>query len=133
MGNQQRTQLLKDSDGVFSSSDSLDTDEVLGGVGLFSAPPKPTTEEFSIKSRKPPNTVAMSRRNNAPRRHSPVVSRPSRSQTPPISKMEPVTKPSRPSKPAPLALKNPFSPERRCRSYDANLDQLDEVEPLTPT
>ena len=71
--NQQRTQqLLKDSDGVFSSSDSLDTDEVLGGVGLFSAPPQPTTEEFSIKSRKPPNTVAMARRNNAPRRNSPV-------------------------------------------------------------
>ena len=29
--------------------------------------------------------------------------------------------------------KNPFSPERRTRSYDSNLDQLDDMEPLTPT
>ena len=28
---------------------------------------------------------------------------------------------------------NPLSPERRTRSYDSNLDQLDSVEPLTPT
>ena len=41
------------------------------------------------------------------------------------------------SKPVPIiaknALPNPFSPERRTRSYDSNLDQLENVEPLTPT
>ena len=55
--------------------------------------------------------------------------------------MEPVeyksAKPPRPSKPVPKitknSLPNPFSPERRTRSYDSNLDQLEEVEPLTPT
>ena len=52
--------------------------------------------------------------------------------------MEPVEyKTSKPSKPAPKIAKenlpNPFSPERRTRSYDSNLDQLEDVEPLTPT
>ena len=74
-------QNLKDSDGVFSSSDSLDTDEVLGGVAQFNTPLKPNdNEEFSIKSRKPrgvstdsapPNTVSTSRR-HVPRRHTPI-------------------------------------------------------------
>ena len=52
--------------------------------------------------------------------------------------MEPVQyKTSKPSKPVPKIAKenlpNPFSPERRTRSYDSNLDQLKDVEPLTPT
>jgi len=145
-----RMQLLKDSDGVFSSSDSLDTDEVLGGVAHFNTPMQPSAqdnEEFAIKSRKPrgastdsaPSTNSINRRAHVTRRNTPVVNRPSRSQTPPISKMEPVQyrAPVVTSKPVPIiaknALPNPFSPERRTRSYDSNLDQLENVEPLTPT
>lgn len=78
---------LKESDGVFSSSDSLDTDEILGGVGEFNSPmlvPK-SNEAFEIRSRsksarpttertiQPPNTVSITRR-NIPRRASPMGS-----------------------------------------------------------
>ena len=76
---------LKESDGVFSSSDSLDTDEILGGVGEFNSPmvvPQ-SNEAFEIRSRsksarpttertiQPPNTVSITRR-NIPRRASPM-------------------------------------------------------------
>ena len=63
-----------------------------------------------------------------PARPSPI----SRSQTPPISKMDPVEYKSDSVK-IQTPTKNPFSPERRTRSYDSNLDQLDDMEPLTPT
>ena len=147
---------LKQSDGVFSSSDSLDTDEILSGVNEFNSPRKIPMENapFSIKSRKPPqrrgqvqqspappNTVSITRRNiPARQRNSPNKSayhgRPSRSQTPPISKMEPIQMKENDIQGGSVkltAVQNPLSPERRTRSYDSNLDQLDSVEPLTPT